>query len=224
MISQEQMILRLLLAAALGSVVGLERERLDWAAGLRTHMLVCLGAALFMIVSSFGFMDVLSHPQVGLDPSRVASQVVSGIGFLGAGTIILRRNVIHGLTTAASLWAVAAVGLAVGGGLYGSALATTFLILVILAWLKPLERWLFRKRRPRGLTVALRHEVPLTKVEEAVLLQALRLKYLHVEPGEKSGEYRLDIGLGETSQHNVLALAERLRELPGVREVSYTHE
>jgi putative Mg2+ transporter-C (MgtC) family protein len=224
MISQEQMVIRLLLAAALGSVVGLERERLDWAAGLRTHMLVCLGASLFMMVSSFGFMDALGHPKVSLDPSRVAAQVVSGIGFLGAGTIILRRNVIHGLTTAASLWAVAAVGLAVGGGLYASALATTFLILVILAWLKPLERWLFRNRRPRGLTIALRRDVPLTKVEEAVEVQALRLKYLHVEPGDDPAEYRLDIGLAETSQHHVLALAERLRAMPGVREVSYTHE
>jgi len=217
------MVLRLLLAAALGSIVGLERERLDWAAGLRTHMLVCLGASLFMIVSSFGFMDVLAHPQVSLDPSRVASQVVSGIGFLGAGTIILRRNVIHGLTTAASLWAVAAVGLAVGGGLYAIGLAATFLIVVILAWLKPLERRLFRNRRPRALALVVHREMPLTRVEDAIEAQALRLRFLHVQPNDGS-EYRLDIGLAETSQQNLLALAERLRTLPGIVEVSYTHE
>ena len=95
-LTQDQIILRLILAAILGSVVGLERERLDWAAGLRTHMLVCLGATLFMIVSTYGFMHVLGYPNSGiaLDPSRVAAQVVSGIGFLGAGTIILRKDVI----------------------------------------------------------------------------------------------------------------------------------
>ena len=118
MLTTEQIILRLILATILGSLVGLERERLDWAAGLRTHMLVCLGATLFMIVSTYGFMEVFGHSSIDLDPSRVAAQVVSGIGFLGAGTIILRKDVILGLTTAASLWAVAAVGLAVGGGLY----------------------------------------------------------------------------------------------------------
>lgn len=87
-------------------------------AGLRTHMLVCLGAALVMIVSAYGFNDIISAYRIVLDPSRVAAQVVSGIGFLGAGTILfLRQQVIRGLTTAASLWTVAAIGLAVGCGL-----------------------------------------------------------------------------------------------------------
>ena len=113
--------------------MGIERERLNWVAGLRTPMLVCVGAALLMIVSTFGFMDVLSYERVDLDPSRVAAQVVSGIGFLGAGTIVLRRKVVHGLTTAASLWTVAAVGLAVGSGLYVAAVTATVLVLVILA-------------------------------------------------------------------------------------------
>src|SRR5919199_5522440 len=89
MLPEHQIILRLVVAAVLGSAVGIERERLNWVAGLRTHMLVCVGSALFMIVSAFGFMDVLTHERVGLDPSRVAAQVVSGIGFLGAGTIVL---------------------------------------------------------------------------------------------------------------------------------------
>ena len=99
------------MAAALGSVIGFERERLSWAAGLRTHMLVCVGSALIMIVSAFGFFDVLQNEHVVLDPSRVAAQVVSGIGFLGAGSILLRGEIVRGLTTAASLWSVAAIGL-----------------------------------------------------------------------------------------------------------------
>lgn len=115
MISPEQVILRLVVAAVLGGLLGLERERLEWAAGMRTHALVSLGSALFMVVSILGFSDILNEQHVVLDPLRVAAQVASGIGFIGAGTIILRREIVKGLTTAASLWAVAAVGLAVGG-------------------------------------------------------------------------------------------------------------
>ncbi|WP_018263372.1 MgtC/SapB family protein [Methylobacterium sp. WSM2598] len=139
MLSNVEIIARLALSALLGSLVGLERERLLWAAGLRTHMLVCVGACLTMIVSAFGFADILGQQNVVLDPSRVAAQVVSGIGFLGAGTILLRGEVVRGLTTAASLWAVAAVGLAVGGGLYVASIATTLIVLIILAGVKPLE-------------------------------------------------------------------------------------
>src|ERR1700722_11484735 len=130
---------RLLVAAAFGSVVGFERERLLWAAGIRTHMLVCVGACLIMIVSAFGFRDSLSSQNVVLDPSRVAAQVVSGIGFLGAGAILARGEIVRGLTTAASIWTVAAIGLAVGGGLYFAAAASTAVIIIILAGIKPLE-------------------------------------------------------------------------------------
>lgn len=149
--SQTEMILRLLLAAFLGSVIGFERERLSWAAGLRTHMLVCVGSALIMVISAFGFTDALSQPHVDLDPSRMAAQVVSGIGFLGAGSILLRGEVVRGLTTAASLWSVAAIGLAVGGGLYLPGMAATIIILLILAGLKPIERWYFQSRQFRQL-------------------------------------------------------------------------
>src|ERR1044072_4377115 len=101
MITWQETLTRLLVASVLGALVGIERQRLDWAAGLRTHMLVCLGSALIMIVSAFGFKDILGTPNVGLDPSRVAAQVVSGIGFLGAGTILFLKNeVVRGLTTA----------------------------------------------------------------------------------------------------------------------------
>jgi len=145
MITWQQTILRLLIAVVLGGLVGIERQRYDWAAGLRTHMLVCLGSTLMMIVSAFGFSDILGTPNVNLDPSRIAAQVVSGIGFLGAGTIIfLKREVIKGLTTAAGLWTVAGVGLAVGSGLYIAAGATTGLVLIILALVKPYKKRLSR--------------------------------------------------------------------------------
>lgn len=134
-----ELIGRMLAAAALGSVIGLERERFSWAAGLRTHMLVAVGSCMFMIVSIHGFSDLDGIPGVSLDPSRVAAQVVSGIGFLGAGAILMRGEVIRGLTTAASLWSVAAIGLAVGGGMMVESMAVTALILTVLAGVKPLE-------------------------------------------------------------------------------------
>jgi putative Mg2+ transporter-C (MgtC) family protein len=129
-------------------------------------MLVCVGATLFMLVSAFGFADILGQPNVVLDPSRIAAQVVSGVGFLGAGTIIFRREVIRGLTTAASLWAVAAIGLSVGGGLYRAAVSATVLVLVILLGLKPIERRLFARRRAVRITlIANRQDVSLLAIE-----------------------------------------------------------
>ncbi len=143
----EDQALRLLLALVLGSVVGFERERLSRAAGLRTHALVSLGAALVMVVSTYGFSDVAAKPGVSFDPSRVAAQVVSGIGFLGAGSIIVARANVRGLTTAASIWAVAGIGLACGSGLYVAALIATVLVLFVLEPLKLVEERLFAKGR-----------------------------------------------------------------------------
>lgn len=221
MLTSEQVIFRLVLAAVLGSIVGFDRQRLAWAAGLRTHMLVCLGAALFMIVSAYGFMDVLEHPHITLDPSRVAAQVVSGIGFLGAGTIIFRRDAIRGLTTAASLWTVAAVGLAVGGGLYLSALFTTLLIVVILAGIKPLERRFFQKQRPHSLQLIVERNTPLTDIESAIETSNARLKSILVQPGGAPQEHRIKIVLSRVRPEDMMSLIEKLSSLPGVRKVSY---
>ncbi|WP_419420563.1 MgtC/SapB family protein [Legionella sp. D16C41] len=159
MLSSSELILRLLLSAFLGCIIGLERERLSWAMGLRTHMLVCTGSCLIMVISAFGFFDILSpaHNHIVLDPSRIAAQVVSGIGFLGAGAIILRNNVVHGLTTAASIWVAAGIGLAIGGGLYFAGIATTVIILIILIVVKPLEDKFEAKRTRRVLNFQIKH-------------------------------------------------------------------
>ena len=123
-------ILRLFVAALLGGLIGLEREYREKAAGLRTHFLVALGSSLFMIVSAYGFDGALTNPQMRLDVSRIAAQVVSGIGFIGAGTIIFQKNAIHGLTTAAGVWVTAAIGLTCGAGMYILALSATLLVLI----------------------------------------------------------------------------------------------
>ncbi|QBD82503.1 MgtC/SapB family protein [Ktedonosporobacter rubrisoli] len=144
MISLQTALIRLGLALVLGALVGLERERGERAAGLRTHTLVALGSCLTMLVSAFGFADILGTRAVELDPSRIAAQVVSGIGFLGAGTILLHKEVVKGLTTAAAVWVVAAIGLACGAGLLLEAIATTFLTIIVLTLLQPLRQHLLR--------------------------------------------------------------------------------
>ena len=128
-----EFVLRLFVAAILGGVIGLEREYRAKEAGFRTHFLVALGSGLFMILSQFGFDDVLGHyEQVSLDPSRIASQVVTGIGFIGAGTIIFQKHVVRGLTTAAGLWVTSAIGMTAGAGMYVLSIATTVLVLLCL--------------------------------------------------------------------------------------------
>ena len=147
---------RLLLATLLGSLVGLEREVHDHPAGMRTHLLVSLGAATFTVVSIYGFLSLAGEPGIGpIDPTRVAAQVVSGIGFLGAGAIIKYGTSIRGLTTAGSLWATAAVGMAAGTGQAGVAVAGTAIVLFSL-W--PLN-WIvdrLRVRAPETVKVRLR--------------------------------------------------------------------
>lgn len=128
-----EFVLRLFVAAMLGGVIGLEREYRAKEAGFRTHFLVALGSGLFMILSQFAFDDVLGHyEQVSLDPSRIASQVVTGIGFIGAGTIIFQKHVVRGLTTAAGLWVTSAIGMTAGAGMYVLSIATTVLVLLCL--------------------------------------------------------------------------------------------
>lgn len=128
-------VLRLVVAGVLGGVVGWDREYRAKEAGLRTHFLVAIGSALIMIVSQHGFADVLGKPGVGLDPSRIAAQVVSGIGFIGAGTILIQKQFVRGLTTAAGLWATSGIGLAVGAGMYWVGVCAMVLTLVGLEFL-----------------------------------------------------------------------------------------
>jgi putative Mg2+ transporter-C (MgtC) family protein len=137
MITESQMIIRLLFAAVLGSIVGAEREIHEKAAGLRTHILVCVGSCIIMLTSMH--MADLYMGLVNADPARIAAQVVSGIGFLGAGTIIRSNVSVSGLTTAASLWAIAGIGLAVGSGLYLVSGFATLLIIICLLVLNKVQ-------------------------------------------------------------------------------------
>lgn len=173
-----EFVLRLFVAAMLGGVIGLEREYRAKEAGFRTHFLVALGSGLFMILSQFGFNDVLGHyEQVSLDPSRIASQVVTGIGFIGAGTIIFQKHVVRGLTTAAGLWVTSAIGMTAGAGMYVLSIATTVLVLLCLEALY----FILQHFGTRNITVTFS-----TPKEENIqpVLQRLRDKEIIIESYE----------------------------------------
>jgi len=146
-----EIIFKLALACILGAMIGLDRESLNRPAGLRTYTLVCVGSALAMIVSIDIYMQY--YQTVNADPGRIAAQVISGIGFLGAGTIMREGASVRGLTTAAGLWVVACIGLAVGAGLYIPAVATTILILFVLIYFIRFEQFFTGMREYKGLVI-----------------------------------------------------------------------
>lgn len=124
-------LLRIIVAAICGGVIGYERAIQRKSAGVRTHIVVAIASALFMIVSKYGFTDLLNMHDIALDPSRIAAQIVTGISFIGAGTILVRKEQISGLTTAAGVWATAAIGMAIGAGMYFiGVLSTAFLFII----------------------------------------------------------------------------------------------
>ncbi len=217
-------VLRLGLATLLGALVGLERERLERAAGLRTHAIVALASSLMMLVSTYGFTGVLGPGQfVAFDPSRVAAQVVSGIGFLGAGVIIFRKSVVRGLTTAASVWAVAGLGLACGGGLFAAAGVATGFLLVLQMVLRPIEQRVFAHHREHRLELRVRRGAgSLTAIEAAVAHAGVSLQSLRLRPAHGGSEDRVELDLGAIPDATATKLLETLRGLEGTRLMAYS--
>ncbi len=152
LIESWEIALRLFLAVILGGLIGFERERHNRPAGFRTHILVCSGSALIMLVSAYGFTGQIGAGFVS-DPGRIAAGVVTGIGFLGAGTILQERGSVRGLTTAATIWVVSGVGLAAGVGFYLGAILTTGFVLISLLLLRRFEYHFFQKRRLNRLQI-----------------------------------------------------------------------
>jgi len=141
LLTQVDWLIRLIIAEICGYAIGYERNSRSKNAGIRTHLIVSLSAALMIIVSKYGFMDIINLQGVGLDPSRVAAQVVSGIGFLGAGMIFVHNQSVNGLTTAAGIWATSGIGMAIGSGLYFIGVAATLLIIIFQIILHQNFRW-----------------------------------------------------------------------------------
>jgi putative Mg2+ transporter-C (MgtC) family protein len=221
----QDLVIRLALATVLGAAIGAERERLERAAGLRTHALVCVASALIMVVSTYGFPLPPNDPDGALDPSRIAAQVVSGIGFLGAGVIIFRENTVRGLTTAASVWSVAGVGLAAGGGLYVAAVVGTGFMLLILTGLRPLERRWFSHygRQHRVVLWTRRGSDVLGAIQEAIQGAGVRLRSMQLQPAGDPDEDVVELVLRAEQQRDVLAVVQALQRTEGVRRLTYRH-
>jgi putative Mg2+ transporter-C (MgtC) family protein len=219
-LSLAELILRVALAALLGGAIGAERELRERGAGLRTHLLVAVGSALFTLVSAYGFSDFEFSTRDGVvfDPTRIAAQVVTGIGFLGAGAIIRQGLSIRGLTTAATLWSVAAIGLAAGSGYYSAAVVTTAVVLLALGPLRYVaRRWFRRVRAEEGrLIVELREGESGAQLLDAVARAGARP--LSLEFAEEHGRRRvaLDLSLpGSLTQAEVVEALLQHEEIAG---------
>jgi len=226
-ISNVDLIIRLLLAGVLGGLVGYERERHNRPAGLRTHILVCLGSSLVMIVSVAGFGGGMGASG---DQARIAAQVVSGIGFLGAGTIMRQGSAVRGLTTAASLWVVAAIGLATGIGLYVAAVATTILVLLSLYLLSGVEEYLARGRCKKSLWIravdqpGLLGRVGTVLGDYGVSIINVTLSESNFMETYKAETIVIELLVNIPTGFNSHNLMQQLLRVPGMLEVSWEGE
>jgi putative Mg2+ transporter-C (MgtC) family protein len=222
MIEPGELVLRVVLSAVLGGVVGMERELRDQPAGFRTHMLVSLGAALFTLagayVGSFGGGPV----RVQLDPTRVAAQVVAGIGFLGAGAIIRQGVNVRGLTTAASLWVTAAIGVAVALGFWIGAVATVVTTVVVLYGLKQIEHALFHRLKADhfGLSIEALPDFRLTDLTDCVESCGGKMESVKMKT-DAEGNHQLVVAL-TVSPKGRSEMVEALTRLEGITHINWT--
>lgn len=214
--------LRILISLVLGGLIGLEREWHNHAAGLRTHILVCVGATIIMLLSIYGFGGFAGEYNVRMDPARLAAQVVSGIGFLGAGAIIRNGFSITGLTTAASIWVVAAIGLCVGAGFFYEAALATVLVILILFVLNRFEMRFHNKRSRNEITLRIaRAEGSVAQITDLIEKEGLVIASMSLEmPGddEEQDEIRtLRIRLHKPRTRNLLHVCDKLLALDYVQ-------
>jgi putative Mg2+ transporter-C (MgtC) family protein len=218
---QWALLLPALLALVLSALIGVEREFRAKSAGLRTHTLVGLGAAVFMIVSKYGFGDLVDMQGVSVDPSRIAAQVVSGIGFIGGGLIFVRRDIVRGLTTAATVWLAAAVGMAAGAGLPLLAVGATVGHLVIAIGFPPLARGLARRRAEAPVLrldyfdgQGVLRVVLSTCTEQGFAVHGLEVDR---EGTTDEGHRVASVTLTLAGRGDIVALAAEIAQIPGVR-------
>jgi len=223
-LSWAEVLLRLAVAGALGGAIGIEREVREREAGLRTHLLVSVGAALFTLVSAYAWHDFsFSTPRgIVFDPTRIAAQIVTGIGFLGAGAIIRQGLSIRGLTTAASLWVVAAIGMASGAGYYSAAIVATLIVLVSLWPLRIAAHRLLVGIRPEEgrLLVQLPPGTSAAPVLAHLEQVGARVDTLELEEGETSRDVAVTVHLGDRAK--AAQMVEGLSRVEGVRRVEWT--
>lgn len=215
-----EILIKLLLTAFLSGLIGLERELHGRVAGLRTHILVSVGSALIMLTSIQIFN--VYHNVAQVDPSRIAAQVVSGIGFLGAGTILRFRASVRGLTTAASLWTVAAIGLAVGVGFYNAAILTTSVVLISLLIFSKFERLFIRKDWYKVLVIEAKGTISeLKSVREILSEYKVEIKDLAIEKIEHKKAFLIKMSIKLLSERDDDAILSSVLSLPGVEKAKW---
>lgn len=219
MISEVQIILRILVGAALGAVVGFERERQDQPAGLRTHMILVIGATLAMVLSvNLGYL--YARPGTPADPARLAAQVISGIGFLGAGAILRYGFTVKGLTTATSLWTMAIVGMAVGAGYYLVGVVTTALMLIVLAVLNIIENRFVRTSVSRFISIEANYRKGVVKsVRHIVREFSDSLSSFTIQRQVKNKRIRMQVVARVSRDQTLEDLIEALSDVEGVRNL-----
>lgn len=207
LMNQGDLAFRLILACILGGIIGFERKNRNKGAGMRTHALVCLGAALIMVVSKYGFGDL---PDVSkFDGSRIASQVVSGVGFLGAGIIFVRNNSISGVTTAAGIWVTSGVGLCVGAGQYFLSIIATILIITIQFLLHNIG-FLAREPYRAGLKIVISNQAGIIEdIEEILKRERIEISILKINKA-KNEDTKLDMEVVYPAGYNKIQLINRL--------------
>ena len=182
--------LRLAASVACGAAIGFERRNRLKEAGIRTHILVALASALMMIISKYGFYDVVIYDSISLDASRIAANIVSGVGFLGAGVIFVRRQMVSGLTTAAGIWATSGIGMALGAGMYVMGFSSTIIIIAVQIVLHRDLRWL-RCPQSEHVSLTVRDNCESIACLEHIL-QERRIETLNMR-AEKDGHGNLEI-------------------------------
>jgi putative Mg2+ transporter-C (MgtC) family protein len=217
-----ELTVRLVLSIILGGIIGLERETINKPAGFRTHILVCLGSTIIMLVSLFIFTEFSGKADV--DPGRIPAQVISGIGFLGAGTIIIEGANVKGLTTAASLWTVAAIGLAVGVGFYYGAILATFLILLTLITFNRLEAVILKKSYLQPLILTVK-DVPgqLGKVGSCLGEMNISIKDVKIENIEE-GKLLITLMIQKISNLDFAEIKRKLQEIDGIYDITTEYD
>ncbi len=220
MLQTGQIIIRLILAFALGGLIGFERELHGRVAGLRTHILVCLGSALIMLTSIHIFF--LYYDVTRIDPARIAAGVITGIGFLGAGTILRFRASVRGLTTAASLWAVAGIGLAIGSGFYVGAYTTALLILFVLFFLTKLERGLVRKDWYKILAVeTIGHAQQLKDIRACLSDYKAEIRDFEIKKRPESNNVTIELNLKLITDRQDDQILTDVMRIKGVEKASW---
>lgn len=216
--STYEIIFRLILACILGGLIGMERESLSRPAGFRTYTLVCVGSALAMVVSIDMYYQF--YKTVNADPGRIAAQVVSGIGFLGAGTIMREGATVRGLTTAAGLWVVACIGLAVGAGLYVPAIITTILILFVLIYFIKFEHQITGMRLYKGIVMVVDDEPGQVGVIGSLLGDmGVLIKNINLNSIETEGQLEVELLLQLPAEIPIGQVIEELSRVKGLHNI-----